>query len=142
MDDAQDFGWPSAKDAHAVILCRMEEGKVNWSMTEKIDRIRRAHAQKVINVAPKKVNTESQGVPCKFFQSQKCPHKTDHHTGDNFTGIYVAFAIHWENGFPTLSKNVEIQNVLIRIQKTNQALHNCSAKIQNFHSTEHHHCQW
>ena len=54
MEDAQDFGWPSAKGAHAVLLCRMEEGKVNWNVTEKIDRIRRAHAQKVINVAPKK----------------------------------------------------------------------------------------
>ena len=24
MEDAQDFGWPSAKGAHALILCRME----------------------------------------------------------------------------------------------------------------------
>ena len=29
MEDAQDFGWASAKGAHAVLLCRMEEGKVN-----------------------------------------------------------------------------------------------------------------
>ena len=47
-EDAQDFGWPSAKGAHAVLLCRMEEGKVNWNMTEKIDRIRWAYAQKVV----------------------------------------------------------------------------------------------
>ena len=45
MEDAQDFGWASAKGAHALLLCRMEEGKVEWHMTEKIDRIRRAHAQ-------------------------------------------------------------------------------------------------
>ena len=31
MDNAQDFGWPSAKGAHTLILCRMEEGKlVKW----------------------------------------------------------------------------------------------------------------
>ena len=35
MEDAQDMGWPSAKGAHAVFLCRTEEGKVNWNMTEK-----------------------------------------------------------------------------------------------------------
>ena len=100
MDDAQDFGWPSAKGAHAVLLCRMEEGKVNWSMTDKIDRIRRAHAQKVINVAPQKVNTESQGIPCKFFQSQKCPHKTDHHTGGQFYRHICSFCNTLGKRFP------------------------------------------
>ena len=48
MEDAQDFGWPSAKGAHALILCRMEEGKVNWLMSQKLDRLRRAHAQKIM----------------------------------------------------------------------------------------------
>ena len=38
-------------------------------------------AQKVINVSTKKSNIESQGMPCKFFQNQKCSHKGDHHTG-------------------------------------------------------------
>ena len=84
MEDAQDFGWSSAKGAHAALLCRMEEGKVNWNMTEKIDRIRRAHAQKVINVPTKKPSVDLPGVPCKFFQSQKCPHKSDHHTAGQF----------------------------------------------------------
>ena len=36
MEDTHDFGWSSAKGAHAVLLCRMEEGKVNWNMTEKL----------------------------------------------------------------------------------------------------------
>ena len=51
MEDAQDFGWASAKGAHALLLCRMEEGKVEWHMTEKTDRIRRAHAQKVVSTS-------------------------------------------------------------------------------------------
>ena len=78
MEDAQDFEWASAKGAHAV-LCRMEEGKVNWAMTDKIDRVRRAYAQKVVNNSSKKSRAELPGVPCKFFQNQKCPHKGDHH---------------------------------------------------------------
>ena len=84
MEDAQDFGWASAKGAHALILCKMEEGKVDWSMTEKIYRLRRAHAQKVVvnpPIAQGKKNGEMQGVPCRYFQTGKCTHKTDHVTG-------------------------------------------------------------
>ena len=48
-------------------------------MTDKIDQFRRAHAQKVVKMRSKKSNAELPGVPCKFFQTQKCSHKTDHH---------------------------------------------------------------
>ena len=41
MEDANDFSWQSAKASHSVLLCRMEEGKIEWSDTIKIDRIRR-----------------------------------------------------------------------------------------------------
>ena len=44
MEDATDFAWSSAKAAHAVLLCEMERGTVCWSDTNRIDRIRRAHA--------------------------------------------------------------------------------------------------
>ena len=85
MEDAQDFGWASAKGAHALILCRMEEGKVNWLNADKLDRLRRAHAQKVVNNNSStgqgsKSKNESQGVLCKYFQSGKCSHKTEHTT--------------------------------------------------------------
>ena len=39
MEDVNDFSWQSAKGSHVVLLCRME-GKVEWSETSKIDRIR------------------------------------------------------------------------------------------------------
>ena len=29
MEDSQDFGWQSAKAAHAVLLCKMEENKIS-----------------------------------------------------------------------------------------------------------------
>ena len=46
MEDASDFSWQSAKSSHAVLLCEMERGKVTWSDTTRIDRVRRAYAQK------------------------------------------------------------------------------------------------
>ena len=82
-EGVQDFGWASAKGAHALILCKMEEGKVDWSMTEKIDRLRRAHAQKIVanpSTVQGRKNGEMQGVPCRYFQTGKCTHKADHVT--------------------------------------------------------------
>ena len=85
MEDAQDFGWASAKGAHALILCRMEEGKVDWLKSDKLDRLRRAHAQKVVTSNSSsgqtaKAKHESHGVICKYFQSGKCNHKAEHNT--------------------------------------------------------------
>ena len=83
MEDAQDFRWASAKTAHALLLYCMEEGKVDWHMTEKIDRIRRAHAQKVASTSSSQGNKghiPMQGTPCKFFQRGKCSHTSDHVT--------------------------------------------------------------
>ena len=82
-DIMEDFGWASAKGAHALILCKMEEGKVDWSMTEKIDRLRQAHAQKIVvnpSISQCKKTGETQGVPCRYFQTGKCTHKADHVT--------------------------------------------------------------
>ena len=86
MDDAQDFGWNSAKASHAVLLCRMEEGKVTWQETTKINHIRRTHAQRqTTNQAngsnPTKKHSESNN-PCKYFQNGTCPQKSNHITGD------------------------------------------------------------
>ena len=39
IEDARDFSWALAKAAHAVILCRMEDGKLNWADTQKLDRL-------------------------------------------------------------------------------------------------------
>ena len=47
MEDSHDFDWQSAKGAHAVLLCKMEENKINWNDTVKIDRVHRVHAQKI-----------------------------------------------------------------------------------------------
>ena len=85
MEDSRDFGWGAAKGAHAVLLCKMEEGRINWAETNKIDRIRRAHAHKVQNPSSRTQNTKctsakDQPTPCKFFQKSGCSHKSDHET--------------------------------------------------------------
>ena len=59
LDDSNDFSWQAAKASHAVLLCRMEQGEViSWSETDKIDRIRRANAQR--HVIPTQANPASQ----------------------------------------------------------------------------------
>ena len=47
FDNAQDFSWTAAKASHAVLFCHMEQGDVSgYDQVERIDRIRRANAQK------------------------------------------------------------------------------------------------
>ena len=79
MEDTVDFSWQSAKAAHAVLLCDMEQGNVSWSETQKIDRIRRAHAQRH-NTARQNQKPTYGSKPwfCKQYQSGNCAHKKDH----------------------------------------------------------------
>ena len=56
---------------------------MNWLNSDKLDRLRRAHVQKVVNGNPangqnNKSKGELLGIPCKCFQSGKCSHKVDH----------------------------------------------------------------
>ena len=92
LDDLNDFSWQAAKASHAVLLCRMEQGEVtSWSQTDKIDRIRRANAQKHLppSQAPysnqkfKKnvVGQKSQkSMPCVFFNDNSCNFSKHHET--------------------------------------------------------------
>ena len=86
MEDSHDFGWQAAKGCHAVLLVKMEEGKVAWGDTNKIDRIRRAHAQKVQSgqvsrVVNKKTVKSRTPLPCRFYQKGTCGQSQDHENG-------------------------------------------------------------
>ena len=50
MEDASDFSWEAAKASHVIALTNMEADRLKWTDTEKLDRIRRAHAQRHVNV--------------------------------------------------------------------------------------------
>ena len=124
MEDAQDFGWASAKGAHALLLCRMEECKVNWHMTEKIDRIRRAHAQKVVTNASsqgKKTQSNAQSTPCKFFQMGKCSHTSDHVTNGHSYKHICNYCFGVGKRFPHHQKDCRNAKK-VKIKKTSEAL--------------------
>ena len=87
MEDDNDFGWQSAKASHAVLLCRMEDGKIDWSETQTIDRIRRAHAQSQNNGGQNSKFPKSEAKPimaCLFYQRGLCHNQRDHETAGTF----------------------------------------------------------
>ena len=85
MEDSHDFGWASAKGSHAVLLCKMEEGRITWDETNKIDRVRRAYAHRSTSQPQgahnKKVASKDNSTPCRYYQKNSCSHKGDHETG-------------------------------------------------------------
>ena len=86
LEDATDFSWSSAKASHAVLLCRMEQGEIgSWSDTEKIDRVRRAHAQRHVgthNASARSDKSQSTGksTPCVYYNKGTCVQKATHET--------------------------------------------------------------
>ena len=75
MEDANDFSWQSAKASNAVLLCRMEEEKVEWSETTKIDKIRCTHAQRLTSQnmgTGSMFKSETKSAVCRFFQRGMC----------------------------------------------------------------------
>ena len=67
MEDATDFTWQGTKAAHAVLMCEMERGSLQWEDTDRIDRIRRAHAQKHGSVTTFNLETApTLGTICAF----------------------------------------------------------------------------
>ena len=97
MEDASDFSWQGAKAAHAVLLCEMERGKVDWGDQDRIDRIRRAYAQK--HVVPGKQNwvkpNETSKKPwfCKSFQSGICGFQKDHESNGRLHRHICAYCL-------------------------------------------------
>ena len=78
MEDSHDFGWSSAKGSHAVLLCKMEDNKIDWSETHKIDRVRRVHAQRSSQNHQVKSRASKHPITCKYFQKGSCHQKADH----------------------------------------------------------------
>ena len=94
MEDATDFTWQRAKASHAVLLCEMERGTLQWEDGDRIDRIRRAHAQKHISVA-KSAWAKNEKKPwfCKNFQSNSCTHQKDHEVNGRLNKHICAFCL-------------------------------------------------
>ena len=91
LEDATDFSWASAKASHAVLLCRMEQGEItSWAETEKIDRVRRAHAQRHTSASyggsrnVEKTHGSGKTAPCLYYNKGSCMQKQSHETKGTF----------------------------------------------------------
>ena len=95
MEDATDFAWVNAKAAHAVVLCEMERGVLDWHDTDRLDRLRRAHAQKHVTQIKHGISKTDARRPwyCKQFQSGNCHHIKDHEFGGKVFRHICAFCI-------------------------------------------------
>ena len=86
LDDATDFSWASAKASHAVLLCRMEQGEIgSWLETEKIDRVRRAHAQRHSTgqgstQRGQDKHSSAKTATCVYYNKGVCSQKQTHET--------------------------------------------------------------
>ena len=90
MEDATDFSWQGAKAAHAVLLCEMERWSLTWENGERIDRIRRAHAQKHVPSRQTWAKSDTKKPWfCKNFQNNTCSFQKDHESNGH---IYVRSA--------------------------------------------------
>ena len=90
LDDANNFSWDGAKASHAILMCHMEQGEIKDSTkTDKIDRIRRANAQRHTyytnncqqHSSAKKFNVKAiKSMPCQFFNQGSCVQQKSHET--------------------------------------------------------------
>ena len=110
MSDATDFSWQNAKAAHAVLLCDMERGAVTWKDTSKIDRIRRAHAQKHSQnskswVKNSDVMTGKKPWFCKQFQTGACTFSRDHESNGKWQKHICAICLEKGKTLPHAEKD-------------------------------------
>ena len=124
LDDATDFSWASAKASHAVLLCRMEQGKIkNWSETEKIDRVHRAHAQRhgtAQSAVQKSQDKPSSGkvTTCVFYNKGSCTHKQTPKQKVYCINMFVC-RVGTKRASPTLTHKL----IAVKMQKTNNCGH-------------------
>ena len=117
MEDANDFSWDAARASHAVLLCRMEQGEVkNYTETKKLDRIRRANAQRHVaktleedsNFQKKAKSTHSLAPTTTKARACIKSHMTQK---VSLTNIFVLTA------FNNLVKHTHIQNKIAGIRQ-------------------------
>ena len=123
FDDANDFSWDAAKASHAVLLCRMEQGEIrNYTELEKIDRIRRAHAQRHNQPPPQSYQNanktgqrNNKSMPCVFYNKGTCNQPKTHETrGILYRHISSAC---FTNGKAFSHSEIECKNKLKKLSK-------------------------
>ena len=94
MEDATDFSWQGAKAAHAVLMCEMERGSVQWEDTDRLYRICSAHAQKHIPTSRQNwARADKKPWFCKNYQTNVCTYKKDHEVNGRLHKHICAFCL-------------------------------------------------
>ena len=96
MKDATDFSWQGAKAAHAVLLCEMGWGSLQWKDMDRIDRIRRAHAQKHVPGRGGWAKPSDPGRKpwfCKSYQTGVCTHSREHESNRKLQKHICAYCL-------------------------------------------------
>ena len=78
MQDTPDFSWQETKAAHAVLLWEMERGSLQWEDLDRIDRIRRVHAQKHVSGRSGWGKPSDHSGRKPWYQTGNCSHVRDH----------------------------------------------------------------
>ena len=109
MEDATDFSWQGAKAAHAVLLCEMERRVVTWEDSDRIDRIRRAYAQKHVTSNRQNWGKNDSRKPwfCKNFQTNTCTHSRGHETNGKWHRHIYALCLSLSKQLPHTEKIVK-----------------------------------
>ena len=83
MMDAGDYGWPSVRNAHGVILQQMEAGKLTWADSAGLADTRRTYCQRYqAGRQATRVKASAQGSRfCLKYQNKRCTHTGDHMIG-------------------------------------------------------------
>ena len=83
LQDACDYSWDSAKEAHAVLLHRMAGGIVDWTQLKEVYKIRKRYSQTTsTNQVQEKGNKAPRVVPCLKFNKGACIRSGDHEWKD------------------------------------------------------------
>ena len=96
MVDATDFSWQGAKAAHAVLLCELERGSLQWEYMDQMDQIRRAHAQKHVPGRGSWLKPSDPGRKpwfCKSYQTGVCTHSRDHESNGKLQKHICAYCL-------------------------------------------------
>ena len=69
MQDCIELSFPTARRAHGMILQEMEKGNVDWTQTEKIEKIRSRNTQRVwqTNVVRTQGESGDKVMLCKLY---------------------------------------------------------------------------
>ena len=110
LDDSQDFSWAAAKASHTVLLCQIEQGEIeDYSKVDKIDCIRRAHAQrhtensaqKFSNLDKKFGQKSQKSMPCTYFNQNTCTFAKTHEARRHILSHVFFMFFHIRQKLPT-----------------------------------------